>query len=116
MLKMCLSVAALGVAWWFGGGNAFAVEHGIASVYSYRGGKTASGEISRPGRLTAAHRRLPIGTKVRVKNQRNGRSVVVRINDRGPYTHGRIIDLTPAGARQLGFNGLALVSLEPVGR
>ena len=53
---------------------------------------------------------------VRVTNERNGRSVVVRINDRGPFVHGRVIDLTPAGARALGFSGLAEVNLDVVGR
>ena len=89
-------------------------QSGIAAIYSYRGGKTSNGETSRPAGLTAAHRTLPFGTMVRVTNRRNGRSVVVRINDRGPYGHGRIIDLTPAAAGQLGFSGLAPVSLELV--
>lgn len=84
-------------------------QSGIASVYSYKGGKTASGERAHPAGMTAAHRSLPFGTKVRVTNRRNGRSVVVRINDRGPFVRGRVIDLTPAGARALGFSGLAPV-------
>ena len=88
----------------------------IASVYSYKGEKTANGERSHPSALTAAHRSLPFGTKVRVTNQRNKRSVVVRINDRGPFVRGRVIDLTPAGANQLGFSGLAPVSLKVVSR
>ena len=65
-----------------------------------------------PGALTAAHRSLPFGTKVRVTNNKNGRSVVVTINDRGPFIRGRVIDLTPAGARALGFSGLAPVKLD----
>lgn len=89
-------------------------QSGIASVYS--GGKTANGERAHPGRLTAAHRTLPFGTLVRVKHRRNGRSVVVRINDRGPFIRGRVIDLTPAGARAIGFSGLAPVELSVVGR
>jgi rare lipoprotein A len=93
-----------------------ATRSGIAAIYSYRGGKTASGETSRPDGLTAAHRTLPFGTMVRVTNQRNGRSVVVRINDRGPYGRGRVIDLTPAAAGRLGFSGLVPVSLEVVAR
>jgi rare lipoprotein A len=93
-----------------------ATRSGIAAVYAYRGGKTASGETSRPDGLTAAHRTLPFGTMVRVTNQRNGRSVVVRINDRGPYGRGRVIDLTPAAASLLGFSGLVPVSLEVVAR
>jgi rare lipoprotein A len=59
---------------------------------------------------------LPFGTKVRVNNKRNGRSVVVRINDRGPFIRGRVIDLTPSGARALGFSGLAPVTLDVIGR
>ena len=88
-------------------------QSGIASIYS--GGKTANGERASPHGLTAAHRSLPFGTRVRVINRSNGRSVVVRINDRGPFVHGRIIDLTPAGAHALGFSGLAHVSVEPLG-
>ena len=90
-------------------------ESGIASVYAYDGEKTANGEFANPRGLTAAHKTLPFGSKVRVVNKRNGKSVVVRINDRGPFIRGRIIDLTPAGARALGFNGLAPVSLESAG-
>lgn len=89
---------------------------GIASIYGYGGSKTASGEFARPGGLTAAHRSLPFGTMVRVTNHRNGHSVVVRINDRGPFIRGRVIDVTPAGARALGFSGLAPVSLNVVGK
>jgi rare lipoprotein A len=66
--------------------------------------------------MTAAHRTLPFGTLVRVTNRHSGRSVVVRINDRGPFVRGRVIDLTPAAARALGFSGLADVDLEVVGR
>lgn len=86
-----------------------AAETGIASIYSYSSGPSASGERTHPSGLTAAHRSLPFGTHVRVTNRQNGRSVVVRINDRGPFVHGRIIDLTPAGASALGFSGLAPV-------
>jgi rare lipoprotein A len=88
-------------------------QSGIASVYDY--GRTANGEHVSSGALTAAHRTLPFGTMVRVTNNSNGRSVVVRINDRGPFVKGRVIDLTPAGARALGFSGLAPVSLDVVG-
>jgi rare lipoprotein A len=86
-------------------------ESGIASVYAYSGSKTAGGQRANPGGLTAAHRTLPFGTMVRVTNKRNGKSVVVRINDRGPFIRGRVIDLTPAGARALAFSGLAPVTL-----
>lgn len=88
-------------------------QTGVASVYS--GGRTANGERALAGRLTAAHRTLPFGTLVKVTHRGNGRSVVVRINDRGPFRHGRVIDITPAAARALSFSGLAPVSLTIVG-
>jgi rare lipoprotein A len=62
--------------------------------------------------MTAAHRSFPFGSHVRVTNRRNGRSVVVTVNDRGPFVRGRIIDVTPAAARALGFSGLAQVTVE----
>ena len=83
---------------------------GIASIYS--GGQTANGEITHTKDLTAAHRTLPFGTMVRVTNQRNGHSVKVRINDRGPFIRGRIIDVLPAAAHVLGFSGLTTVCIE----
>jgi rare lipoprotein A len=86
-------------------------QSGGAAIYSHKGRKTASGEKTDPESLTAAHRSLPFGTMVRVTNTRNGRSVVVRVNDRGPFTRGRVIDVTPAAARALGFSGLAAVKL-----
>jgi rare lipoprotein A len=64
-----------------------------------------------PEALTAAHRTLPFGTKVKVINKSNGHSVVVTINDRGPFVSGRVIDVTPAAARVLGFSGLTPVTL-----
>jgi rare lipoprotein A len=91
-------------------------ESGVASVYSKEsGGGTASGQKLNPGALTAAHRTLPFGTKVRVTNKKNGQSVVVTINDRGPFVRGRVIDVTPAGARVLGFSGLTQVTLARIG-
>jgi rare lipoprotein A len=86
----------------------------LASVYSYSKGKTASGEAFSPRKLTAAHRSLPFGTFVRVTNLKNHKTVVVRINDRGPFDKGRIIDLSPAAAHQLGFTGLVPVTLDIV--
>ena len=77
-------------------------------------GKTANGEMFVPSKLTAAHRTLPFGTMVRVTNLRNGRTVIVRINDRGPFTKGRIIDVTPAAAVELKFSDLTPVTLEVV--
>jgi peptidoglycan lytic transglycosylase len=107
-----LGAAICGAAILFGCSSAAMSESGIASVYAYAGEKTASGERANPSGLTAAHRTLAFGTHVRVINRRNGRSITVRINDRGPFVRGRVIDLTPAGARALGFSGLAPVKLE----
>jgi len=75
-------------------------QRGLASWYG-ESQMTASGERFDRHALTAAHRSLRFGTRVRVTNQRNGRSVIVRINDRGPYSHNRIIDLSEAAAREL---------------
>jgi rare lipoprotein A len=79
------------------------VQTGVASWYGsdFEGGKTASGERFDPDEMTAAHRTLPFGTMVRVTNLRNNRSIHVRITNRGPFIKGRIIDLSPAAARQL---------------
>ncbi|GAB4068905.1 hypothetical protein GCM10028812_29600 [Ancylobacter sonchi] len=87
----------------------------MASYYGY-GGRTANGERHNAQALTAAHRTLPFGTKVRVTNTANGRSVVVRINDRGPFIRGRIIDVSTAAADSLGFRsrGVARVDLAVV--
>ena len=89
-------------------------ESGIASVYS--GEKTANGEYARASGMTAAHKSLPFGTLVKVTNKNNGQTVVVRINDRGPFVRGRVIDLMPAAAKAIGFSGLAPVMLSVVGR
>jgi rare lipoprotein A len=92
--------------------SSFSAQSGIASVYSVESGsKTASGARLDPGAFTAAHRTLPFGTKIRVTNKHNGRSVIVTVNDRGPFVRGRIIDLTPAGARAIGFTGTVPVTL-----
>lgn len=95
-----------------GGGS-----HGIASYY-WQPQKVASGGQFNPNALTAAHRTLPFGTKVRVTNKRNGKSVVVTINDRGPFIKGRIIDLSKRAAGVIGMqgSGLAPVSVHVVGR
>jgi rare lipoprotein A len=86
-------------------------ESGLAAFHG--GGLTASGEVTGPTGLTAAHRTLPFGTKVVVTNVRNGKTVVVRIVDRGPYGRGRIIDLSRAAARELDMidSGTTMVSL-----
>jgi len=88
---------------------------GLASIYTDR--RTASGERFSASALAAAHRTMPFGSRVRVTNLKNGRTVVVRINDRGPYTRGRVIDLTPAAAERIGLTrrqGITKVRLEPV--
>jgi len=79
------------------------VQTGKASYYAdkFNGRKTASGERYRHGKMTAAHRNLPFGTKVKVRNLQNGKTVKVRINDRGPFISGRIIDLSQKAARKL---------------
>jgi rare lipoprotein A len=89
---------------------------GIASVYRYKKPRRgASGEIINFTSLIAAHRTLRFGTRVRVTNRKNGKSVVVRIIDRGPFIRGRVIDLSPAAARQIGLGwGLAPVTLAVV--
>ena len=92
---------------------AAAGKPGVAAICT-QAGMTASGERFAPAQLTAAHRTLPFGTMVRVTNIRNGRSVVVRINDRGPFNKQRIIDVSPAAAKQLQFSGLTLVTLDVV--
>ena len=92
------------------------VSRGQASWYGpgFYGNRTASGEVLRRGTLTAAHRYLPFGTKVRVTNLNNGRSAVVRINDRGPFHGHRLIDLAHGAASELGVvsSGTASVKLE----
>ena len=97
---MASSSVSVGQASWYGPG--------------FYGNRTASGEVLRPGTLTAAHRYLAFGTKVRVTNLQNGLSAVVRINDRGPFHGGRIIDLAHGAAQQLGVtsSGTAQVKLE----
>lgn len=87
-------------------------ECGLASVYSTVSETTASGEDTQPEEFTAAHRTLPFGTLVRVDNQKNGRSAVVRITDRGPFIAGRIIDVSQVAARELRIAGLAQVCLK----
>jgi rare lipoprotein A len=93
-------------------------EKGEASWYGpgFHGKQTASGEVYDMEAMTAAHRELPFGTRVHVRNLENGRETIVRINDRGPFAHGRIIDLSKAGARAIEMlgTGVAEVQLEVV--
>ena len=95
-LGFCLLAATL-----FTSAEAYA-QCGRASWYALKS-RTASGEMMNPAAMTAAHRTLPFGTKVTVRNQRNGKAVTVRINDRGPFVKGRVIDVSKAAARALGF-------------
>jgi rare lipoprotein A len=96
------------------------VQSGIASWYGsgFIGGKTANGEIYRSGDRTAAHKTLPFNTLVRVTDKRSGRSTVVRINNRGPFIKGRIIDLSLVAAKEIGLTskGVAPVSIEVLGK
>lgn len=93
-----------------------ALGSGEASYYGpgFAGRPTANGERFNPAEMTAAHRTLPFGSKLRVTNTRNGQSVVVRVNDRGPYAHNRIIDLSQGAAKEIGMiqSGTAHVKLE----
>lgn len=88
---------------------------GVASWYKM-GHHTASGERFNPDGHTCAHRSLPFGTRLLVRNPRTGRSVVVRVNDRGPFVRGRVLDLSRGSARAIGMSGTQVVSYSIVGR
>jgi len=94
------------------------VEYGIASHYDERGffrsGKTAIGEKFRANAMAGAHKTVPLPARMRVTNLENGRSIIIRVNDRGPFIEGRVVDLTPAAAKKLGFyeKGLTRVKVE----
>jgi rare lipoprotein A len=92
------------------------IQRGQASWYGpgFHGRRTANGEVFNSQALTAAHRSLPFGTRVRVVNEKTGRSVIVRINDRGPFAKGRVIDLAHGAAKQIGMAGVARVSIHAV--
>jgi rare lipoprotein A len=92
-------------------------ETGIASWYGAESGSTtAMGTRFHPEGISAAHKTLPLPSKVRVTNLQNGRSIVVVVNDRGPYKNGRIIDLSHGAAKKIGMDGLAKVKVEYLGR
>ncbi len=95
-------------------------ESGLAAVYSDKlnGRKTANGEKYNRNKLTAAHKTLPFGSNVRVTNVANKKSVVLRINDRGPTQAGRVLDISPAAAKSLGISprGMAKVDVEPMAK
>lgn len=94
--------------------GAVSVQQGLASFYGreFHGRKTANGETFDMEAMTAAHRTLPFGTMIRVTNLKNGQSVTVRINDRGPFVEGRLIDLSQGAAKKIGIDGVEQVRLE----
>jgi peptidoglycan lytic transglycosylase len=106
-------VVSTGAVSWISSTQVASAQSGVASWYGpgFQGRKTASGERFNTGSYTAAHRSLPFGTRVKVTNVRNGKSVVVRINDRGPFAGGRIIDLSKAAKSAIGMGGTARVKL-----
>ena len=95
--------------------NTGQVQRGMASYYhdSLHGNKTASGQVYNKNRFSAAHKSLPLGTKIRVTDTKTGRSIVVRVNDRGPFVRGRILDLSKQAAKELGIvkKGVAKIEL-----
>ena len=111
MIKSFVKAAALvGVLLSASTATAYA-QCGGASWYSLPGNRTANGDRMNPGAMTAAHKSLPFGTKLRVTDQRTGHAVVVTINDRGPFVRGRIIDLSSGAAKQLGFRNRGTTSV-----
>ena len=118
MLLLVAGCAATGPTIRSGGGSGRdrSESTGFASFYGseFHGRRTASGERYDEGELSAAHRTLPFGTRVRLTNLKNGRTVVVTITDRGPFRRGRIVDVSKRAARELGFlrAGVARVRLE----
>lgn len=91
-------------------------SRGLASYYGYHSDETASGELMNPDAMTAAHRSWPFGSRVRVTVLSTQRAVIVRINDRGPFVNGRIIDVSNAAAKALGIvgAGVAMVEIEVI--
>lgn len=100
--KISRTIASAALAAGLAGAGPARAQCGGASWYALDA-ITASGERMDPSAMTAAHRSLPFGTRLEVTNRRNGRSVVVRVNDRGPFVGGRILDLSKAAAAELGF-------------
>jgi len=105
LLRVCVAIVLACIS------TSALAETCIASHYGYSGGRTASGERMNPSAMTAAHRSKPFGSQVTVTSQRSGRSVTVRINDRGPFIRGRCIDLSTGAAHALGMAGIEKVSL-----
>lgn len=115
--RIATAALAMGIIFAAGGKPALAEQKkifattGMASYYGY-GGRTANGERHNAQAMTAAHRTLPFGTRVRVTNASNGRSIVLRVNDRGPFVRGRIIDVSTAAADSLGFRKRGVAKVE----
>jgi rare lipoprotein A len=117
-MRSVFSLLIIAIALFVGGIRSNAGEsssRGLACYYGFRN-ETANGEMMNPTAMTAAHKTLPFGTRVRVTDMRTHRTVVVRINDRGPFTKGYIIDLSTAAASALGIveRGIAMVLIEVV--
>ena len=117
-IRLILAIPLLLVPTWFGSGALAASTQGScpsgsmnATQYSVGSG-TASGQAFRPDGLTAAHKKLPFGTRVKVTNPRTGASTIVIINDRGPFTRGRDIDLSRGAARAIGLTSVGTVCAE----
>lgn len=119
-MKKHLILPALAGFTWLSSLAPTLADIGHASYYGRElaGRKTASGEVFRPEGMTAAHRSLPLGTKVKVTNLSNGKAVVLRINDRGPFVRGRMLDVSHGAAKVLGFAaaGTARVRIERLGQ
>ena len=115
-LGILIAIVSLATAWNLGSATAQTAEEGVANFYSdkFQGKKTASGAVYDKNRLTASHKTLPYGTKVRVTNLENGKSVVVTVNDRMKPGNAAVIDVTRRAAQELGFAkaGKAKVKLE----
>lgn len=112
-MRTFVSIVTIAAALVAGSLQAQAGERGMASYYGYHS-KTANGEMMNPSAMTAAHKTLPFGTRVRVTNLENHRSVDVVVNDRGPFVAGRIADLSEAAARRIGMvtHGVVKATLE----
>ncbi len=106
-LHLNVVLAALAI---LSSGSLFAAESGLGAVYTDRlhGHTTACGELYDKNKLTTAHQTLPCGSKVRITNTKNGKRVVLRVNDRGPTQEGRIVDISSRGARALGLRRAAM--------
>jgi rare lipoprotein A len=117
-IRLIVAVSVLLASTWFGGialavSTQGACRSGLMNATQYSSGSgTASGERFQPDGLTAAHRKLPFGTRVKITNPRTGATTIVKINDRGPFTRGRDIDLSRGAARAIGLTSVGTVCTE----